>query len=214
MFKMKNLILPMIFLIFMLTGCQSGNQNNQEQSKLIIADSLNDKQPIPPMELKTKTGKIIVINETHPDGLSISKVQIVTRGFTENQPIDVGEIDPVNKVEFADLDNDGFEELYIFTQSAGSGSGGEFYAYASDRDVKLIKIESPVVMDKEYRVGGKFEGYMGHDRFFFDKGMLIREFPVYKENDSNDNPTGGTKRIFYKLNQGKFEIVKDQKQNH
>ena len=209
---MKNLILPIISLIFVLTGCQSGNQNNQEQSNLIVADSLNDHQPVPPLELKTKTGKIIVINETHPDGLSISKVQIVTRGFTENQPIDVGETDPVNKVEFADLDNDGFEELYIFTQSAGSGSGGEFYVYASDSDAKLIKIENPVIMDKEYQKGGKFEGYMGHDRFFFDMGMLIREFPVYKEHDRNDKPTGGTKQVFYKLDQGKFEIVKDQKQ--
>jgi hypothetical protein len=205
---MKNLILSAITLFLLTTSCQTGNQSNQEQSKLPANEPQSDNQPIPAKELKTKTGKVIIINETHPDGLSMSKVQIVTQGFKENQPLELGETDPVQRAELADLDNDGFDELYVFTQSAGSGSGGEFYIYASLRDEKLIKIEKPVIDDKAYIKGGILEGYMGHDQFSFDKGMLIREFPVYKENDSNDKPTGGTKRISYKLKDVRLEMVK------
>jgi hypothetical protein len=52
---------------------------------------------------------------------------------------------------------------------------------------------------------------MGHDQFSFEKGMLVRSFPVYKENDSNDKPSGGNRKIFYKLVSGKLEIVKGAK---
>ena len=43
---------------------------------------------------------------------------------------------------------------------------------------------------------------MGHDEFAVVENVLARRFPVYKEGDSNANPTGGTRQIQYKLKAG------------
>ncbi|MGB5191200.1 MAG: hypothetical protein WBN54_14170, partial [Robiginitalea sp.] len=45
-------------------------------------------------------------------------------------------------------------------------------------------------------------GYMGHDEFAVVETSLVRRFPVYKSGDSNSNPTGGTRQIQYKLQDG------------
>jgi len=53
--------------------------------------------------------------------------KVETRGFSEaNGVVDLGEMDPVEKVFLADLDRDGFEELYLVTRCAGSGSYAAF----------------------------------------------------------------------------------------
>ena len=46
------------------------------------------------------------------------------------------------------------------------------------------------------------KGYMGHDTFLINESALIQEFPIYKEGDPNSNPTGGIRRIQYKLVNG------------
>lgn len=161
-------------------------------------------------ELRTKTGKIIIVTETHPVGQSISSVAITTKKFKENKLIQLDDIDPIEKIELQDLDNDGFEELYLFTRSVGSGSGGDFYAYTSDNDERLVKCEKLKLDHKEYLKGGLFEGYRGHITLSFDKDMLIMVFPIYKENDANSKPTGGTKKVSYTLKKAKFSIKKTE----
>jgi hypothetical protein len=208
----KKIVLSVFIFSLALTGCKNGITTKQEISKNSFAENPNNGPNGTSKELKTQSGKSILITETHPHGLSLSKVQIITNGFKENRAIEISEIEPVNKVELYDLDNNGFEELYIFTQSAGSGSGGNFYVYASDKDERLIKIGNQKEIDKEYLEGGNFEGYMGHDTYRLYKGVLIREFPVYNETDINLKPTGGTKKLFYHLRNNKFEITNAEKE--
>ena len=45
-------------------------------------------------------------------------------------------------------------------------------------------------------------GYMGHDEFSVGEGALLRRFPIYREGDSNAQPSGGTRQIQYKLEAG------------
>jgi hypothetical protein len=40
---------------------------------------------------------------------------------------------------------------------------------------------------------------MGHDSFSIIGNSLIREFPTYKKEDTNNEPTGPIKRIIYSL---------------
>ncbi len=47
-----------------------------------------------------------------------------------------------------------------------------------------------------------FEGYMGHDTFTIEGQKLIRTFPVYKKKDTNQNPTGGKRKLVYGLYPG------------
>jgi hypothetical protein len=43
---------------------------------------------------------------------------------------------------------------------------------------------------------------MGHDTFSLVENTLVRRFPIYKKDDTNANPTGGTRQLEYKLRNG------------
>jgi hypothetical protein len=158
--------------------------------------------------LRTITGKKIIVKETHPEGLSSSTIEIIPSDFRNSHAVILEKTDPVSGIELTDLDNDGFEELFIFTQSAGSGSSGSVYGYASDKDERLVKIGIEPASEEEYSEGGDLEGYMGHDSYHFEKGMLVREFPVYRNTDSNAIPTGGTKKVYYTYKNFNLEFLK------
>jgi hypothetical protein len=161
--------------------------------------------------LKTATGKSILIRESHPDGLSLSRIEIVAADFRDNNSFVLDSCDPLLRTELTDLDNDGFNELFLITKSAGSGSSGTIYGFGSENDNRFVKIGMMAASEKEYQEGGELEGYMGHDKYYFEKGFLIREFPVYKNSDSNAIPTGGTKKVFYQYKNFKlsfFKVVK------
>ena len=78
--------------------------------------------PDAPKEYKTKTGKTIIISETHPVGQSLSTIEISTTGFEHDYREVYEDRDPISDVFVADLDGNGFDEIYIITTSAGSGS--------------------------------------------------------------------------------------------
>lgn len=164
--------------------------------------------------LKTRSGKTITINETHPHGLSTSLIEIIPEGFTNNDSITLGETDPLIIAELTDLDNDGYEELFLFTQSSGSGSSENFYGYASDMDSVLVKIDIKPIPEDEYEEGGVLEGYMGHDQFYFENNMLVREFPVYKPDDTNIAPSGGTIQIYYRYRDFRLEKARVVRKEH
>lgn len=149
-------------------------------------------------EYKTKTGKSIVISETHPVGQSLSTIQISSRGFEHNYKETYENRDPVSDVFIADLDGNGFDEIYIVSTSAGSGSYGKIMGFASNNDKSLSMINFPD-MQKEDRI---FEGYMGHDVFSIEDQKLVRTFPIYNKDDTNQNPTGGKRKVIYGLYPG------------
>ena len=43
---------------------------------------------------------------------------------------------------------------------------------------------------------------MGHDTFRIENQKLVRVFPVYNEIDTQQNPTGGMRKLFYGLYPG------------
>lgn len=119
-----------------------------------------------------------------PDGLEI-----------DNSPI-LKEIDGcVNGAEVADLNNDGSPEIYVYVTSAGSGSYGSLVAYSANRNKSLSSIYLPSIMDNP----ATKTGYMGHDKFAVVGSTLVRCYPVYRQSDTNANPTGGTRQLQYKL---------------
>ena len=127
---------------------------------------------------------------------SINTVTIKPYGLTiDNAPI-ASEIEGVvTGVEVADLDSDGSPEIYVYIQSAGSGSYGSLIAYATNHKKTMSQIYLPDLMqDKTASVG-----YQGHDEFSVLESRLGRRFPIYRTGDTNSNPTGGLRQIDYKL---------------
>ena len=98
--------------------------------------------------------------------------------------------------KIADLNGNGMPEIYVFVQSAGSGSYGEVVAYAVIKGTDLSPIYLPDLS------GAMAQGYQGHDQFEVVEGCLVRRFPIYKPGDSNAKATGGERQICYKLISG------------
>ena len=158
----------------------------------------DDTQPSSIREYKTKSGKTIIISETHPVGQSLSSITISTKDFEHNYPETYENLDPISEVFVADLDGNGFDEIYIVTTSQGSGSYGNIIGFASNKDKSISMIHFPEIEKEDER----FQGYMGHDIFMIEDQKLVRIFPFYNENDTNQNPTGGKRKLIYGLYSG------------
>ena len=100
-------------------------------------------------------------------------------------------------VWLCDLGGDGVLELVIVTASAGSGSYGAVAVYRQDGErfapVEVAGLDA-----------GQRTGYMGHDTFGVKDGRLIRSFPGYLEGDTNVSPSGGTVRLVYSFDEGRW----------
>jgi hypothetical protein len=154
-------------------------------------------KPVKTRMFTTKTGKTFTITEDHTGSASIGAVKVELKGFKHNTAINFGEIEPIKDIFLADVDNDGFEELYICTQSAGSGSYARFYGLVSVKDNEVVKLNFNI--NKEIEESKSYRGYQGHDAFVFESGLILHKFDVYKTGDKNMQPTGGTMRVYYKL---------------
>jgi hypothetical protein len=98
--------------------------------------------------------------------------------------------------EVADLNSNSLPEIYVYVQSAGSGSYGQLVAFSVIAGDQLSPIH---LRDLS---GASAKGYQGHDEFSVVEGCLVRRFPIYKPGDSNAKATGGLRQICYKLQNG------------
>ncbi len=134
---------------------------------------------------------------TSPNDSSASKLRIGVEGLkAPAAPIEKEVDGTVVDAEIADLDANGFPELYVFTQSAGSGSYGNVVGYASNRNNSLTEIFLPELKSRDAK------GYQGHDEFAVVEQYLVRRFPIYRSTDTNAKPTGGMRQVQYRLRPG------------
>ena len=169
-----------------------------KQSLLIlIAMLLHTSLSADPFGLdKTLTLKGITFHVQASNQGSLNQLVITPSGLSgENRTIKEEIEGSVSGVEVADLNQDGFPELYLYITSAGSGSYGFLVAYASNHNKSITPIYLPELADNAKAA----QGYMGHDQFSIVKNRLERRFPLYNKKDSNANPTGGTRLLTYKL---------------
>jgi hypothetical protein len=179
-------------------------QKEIKSESKIVEETVKSKA-LPSIEFKTKTGKSFIVEEKKPSA-SISTIKITPKGFTEiNNPMLMEESDPFDYALVADINNDGFDELYIITRSAGSGSYAKIYGFASNKDKSVTPIYIPELSDDDFVA--LFQGYMGHDIFYIEDNKLLRKYPVYEKEDSNSNPTGGDKIFQYKLKMGEASWI-------
>jgi len=141
---------------------------------------------------------------TSPNQGSINQLVIVPAGLSIDNSVIQREIDgTVTSAEIADLNVDGSPEIYIYINSAGSGSYGELVAYAVNHKKSLSEIYLPPIENNK----DNSRGYMGHDEFAVVENILARRFPVYAESDTNANPTGATRQLQYKLTKGEASWI-------
>jgi hypothetical protein len=98
----------------------------------------------------------------------------------------------VINAECGDLDRDSIPEIYVFAQTAGSGSYANLFGFQFDqRGRQSIALPE---LDKRQSAG-----YLGHDTLWVQDSILIRMFPVFTEGDLNVSASGGTRTLEYGL---------------
>lgn len=139
-----------------------------------------------------------------PNDSSINMLTIQPAGLEINNTSVEIEIDgTISSAEIADLDDNGWPELYVYIHSAGSGAYGSLVAYAVNNGKSISAIYLPPIADDKINS----VGYMGHDEFAVIETVFARRFPIYLENDTNANPSGGTRQLQYKLTMGEASWV-------
>ena len=100
--------------------------------------------------------------------------------------------------EIGDLNIDSYPEIFVYLSSEGSGSYGKLIGYSTNNGKSVSQVYLPEISENE-EIN---EGYMGHDEMAIVESTFCQRFPIYKEGDSNAQPTGGMRQIQYKLVDG------------
>lgn len=141
----------------------------------------------------------ITFRVTCPNASSLNKVTITPSGLEiDNAPVEREADGTVVGAEVADLNVDGSPEIYVYVQSAGSGSYGSLIAFSANRRKSLSEIYLPPVADDPEAS----KGYMGHDGFAVVESTFVQRFPLYEDGDPNAQPSGKTRQLQYKLAAG------------
>ena len=145
---------------------------------------------------QTLTLQGVTFTVTCDNDSSINQLSIVPAGLELDNTAITQDVDgQVVGAEMADLDANGSPELYVYVRSAGSGSYGSLVAYAANKRKSLSGIYLPPVTENATIA----KGYLGHDEFAVVENRLVQRFPVYRDDDTNAKPTGGTRQVQYKL---------------
>lgn len=195
-----------LFAGLFAVSCGAGEEPASDAGEIAVVATETESAPRAPQEALgfefTSTDywdSGITFHVTSPNSGSINEVTITPSGLEiDNSPVTV-EIDgTVTGAEVSDLNFDGSPEIYVYATSAGSGSYGSVVAYGTNNRKSMSPIYLPPVVDHPEAS----KGYMGHDEFAVVELGLVQRFPIYREGDTNAEPTGGTRQVQYKLEAG------------
>jgi len=171
-------ILNLFVLLFCLFVISSCGENKGSGSETTSTDSSNTTVGKPSeREFTTTSGQTLVVSETHPRGASLSDITVYFKNDTTTR-LSATDKDPVVDILKADLDKNGFDELYIITSASGSGSYGNVVGFNSNNDKSLSFVYLPEVTEKDFAKGALFADYEGHDKFSIENDRLVRTFHV------------------------------------
>ena len=199
--QLKTILLTLVGVLTVIACKGELKKNNNEQIENNEVSGI--KNPIQEKQKnvfqKTLTLQNITFDIRTTGEGSISELSIQPKGLEiDNQKIVIELDGQVINAEIEDLNSDGFPEILIYTISAGSGSYGNVIGYSVNNGKSISQIYFPEITENKEASSG----YMGHDEFTIIETSLARRFPVYKDGDTNNNPTGGTRQIEYKLKDG------------
>lgn len=104
--------------------------------------------------------------------------------------------------EVADLDSNGFPEVYVYLRGEDDEATLHAFAVNAGKSMTPIHLQQPAVDAKE------MTGYEGSDAFAVVESNLVQRFPVMK----NGKETGRTRQFQYKLKPGEasWQLVLDR----
>ncbi len=200
---MRSLL--MFIAVVFLVSCGNGGTKCKNTKETIVSNKNMKSENTEEFRLKTATGKEFVV-KAESKSASLNDIVVTPKGFEySKENMVIKDADPIADVFTADINKDGFDELYVITRSAGSGSYATIYAWSSNRDKSVTPVYVKELSEKEKEK--IFKGYMGHDSVYVSGDRLYRKFPVYKDGDANCCPSGGTKVVQYILKNGEASWI-------
>lgn len=156
---------------------------------------LQEKENSKPFSKTLKSGKVsFQVYSKNEEGSN--RLKIRTEGFEIiNDSFSHTINGKVTGAEVADLNKDGFPELYVFTSAANTASPAEIIAYGSNRN----KSATPVYVKPFPKNNPALNNYKGGDNFYIKDNKLVREFA----NEGSDKIT----RVTYKLTRGETSLI-------
>ena len=125
-------------------------------------------------------------------------LRVVPSGLSADNSVQEREIrGRVASAVVADLNRDGSPELYVMVRGEEPRAEGSLVAFSANRRKSLSDIAVPALED----TAGAAAGYRGDDRFSVAGGMVVRRFPVFRDGESGERPSGH-RRIVYRLKAG------------
>lgn len=121
----------------------------------------------------------IGFNVSSPNVARENRVTITPIGFKRNlEAIQIPVNGLVTGAEVADLNNDGYPEVYIYINTADQYAYGSLVAYASNKNLSVTPIYFPPLSEADK----KANAYKGHDEFAVVENRLMRRYPTAKSN--------------------------------
>ncbi|MCB0587226.1 MAG: hypothetical protein KDD06_18140 [Phaeodactylibacter sp.] len=208
---MRNSLFVLCLFTLVLGGCSGSTDSNSEDggaledSTTVAAENeatrpamLSRKNRVP-FEKKLDQAPLR-FQLSSPNVPDENTLVITASGLeTRNDTFQVSVAGLVFDAQLADLDKDGYPEVYAFARSTGSDSTAYVYAFSSYRN----RSYGPVGVSELAAQKEMAEGFNGHDRFFFEDGVLMRSFPIYQAG----KPTGQWRVITYSLRQGEASFI-------
>lgn len=184
---MKNILLLLVAIALLFTGCDERYDPNKPRSKK-----------------KGKKETAFYSRELQLNGYTFS----VTAAGDSLFPLITAACKSAGKPLFsksftfkgtvlqalaADLDADKIPELYLALREGGGSAMGKLCVFrpgtAGADSLFLPEL-----------TGALQKGYLGRDTFFISGVKLMRQFPIFRHTDLAVNPTGGKRTIQYMLN--------------
>jgi hypothetical protein len=149
--------------------------------------------------------------ELHGIGFQVTsqgnKLRIIPSGLElDNSPIERDINGVVTGADIGDINVDRSPEIYVYVKDAKGKLS--LIAYSANNKKSLSDIYLPPFTDDPKLT----KGYRGHDDIAMVEGIIALRFPVYKDNDTDDKPTGGWRQLQYKLVPGEanWQLKLDQ----
>ena len=190
----KILCISACLLMISCMGGNTGNNSNTDTAGSVTPE-LSEISSMQDMELTYPGSDISFQVKVTGDSLYIIPSGLTVVNDTLRH--DITGYSFVN-AEIGDLNIDSYPEIFVYLSSEGSGSYGKLIGYSTNNGKSVSQVYLPEISEnKEIN-----EGYMGHDEMAIVESTFCQRFPVYKEGDSNAQPTGGMRQIQYKLVDG------------
>jgi hypothetical protein len=131
-----------------------------------------------------------------------NKLRIAPSGLKiDNSPIERDIDGTVTGADIGDINIDRSPEIYVYIKDAKGGVS--LLAYSANKKKSLSEIYLPPFIDNPKLS----KGYRGYNDVAMVEGIIVQRFPIYKDTDRDDKPTGGTRQLQYKLTQGEANWI-------